>query len=117
MIIYEIKNYILPWRYKEYLHDTTDIFTMIDKVYNMFFLKYIQTFTHYVFHLYFNTSGCYSNSYLNNFFIVFVMIYDLFPTYAKMVKCVMCDVSLIMPNHGVGAKAVDKIKDHYITNA
>ena len=31
-----------------------------------------------------------------------------------MVKCVICDVSLIMPNHEVGAKAVDKIKYHYI---
>ena len=31
-----------------------------------------------------------------------------------MVKCVICDVSLIIPNHGVGAKALDKIKEHYI---
>ena len=31
-----------------------------------------------------------------------------------MVKCVICDVSLLMPNHGVGAKALDKIKEHYI---
>ena len=31
-----------------------------------------------------------------------------------MVKCIICDVSLLTPNHGVGAKAIGKIKEHYI---